>query len=203
MVLVSWRVDRVGLVPGGGEWKVRPPSRVNKVRLSPSPGAASGGAMVRAAVIYLCASAGGFLPRRSVDRAGSSPCVLAAQVLVLRFVLFILPPAGRGGEGRRWCWRAFRFWWWFCWRSSSTSLLRQAVVARGGGVGKLCGDDGGRPGRRRVGGKHGGSGELVLWPSVFIGFGSAAGRRTAQAVFYKVWRCSFSGGRRFGDSGEA
>ena len=134
MVLVSRHVDRVGLVPGGGEWKVRPPSRVNKVRLSPSPGAASGGAAVRAAAFYLCALARGSLPRRSVDRAGFCPCVLVAQVLVLRIPDFILPLAGRGGEGRRWWWSVIRFWCrWF-----SAVLSGGSAPAGRGGEGCSC-----------------------------------------------------------------
>ena len=97
--LVSWRVDRVVLVPGGGEWKVRSPLRVNKVRLSPSPGAASGGAEVRVAEFCLCATARGFLSRRSVGSCGFLSRGAGVCVWVLSF---ILSPAGRGGEGRRW-----------------------------------------------------------------------------------------------------
>ena len=69
-VLVSRRVDRVSLFPGGGKWKVWPPLRVNKLPLSPSLGGAVGGAEVRAAWIYLLAEAGGLLSRRSVGSRG-------------------------------------------------------------------------------------------------------------------------------------
>ena len=141
-------------------------------------------------------------PRR---RGDASSGVVARSRSFYRSALasILASPAGRGGEGRRRWLSAFCLWWSCCRWSSSSSLLRPAVVARGVVVGKLSGAAGGWLGRRQVGGKHGGSGKLVLWPSVFNGFGSVAGRRTALAVFYKAWRCSLPGGRRYGDSGEA
>ena len=79
-------------------------------------------------------------------------------------------------------------------------LLRPAAVARGVTVWRL-GVDGGWPGCCRVGGKMGGSGKVVLWPSSFIVLGLRRAAASGSAVDYMKWRCSLPHEWRYGGSG--
>ena len=72
----------------------------------------------------------------------------------------------------------------------------------GSGVCRSLGGEVGGPGRRGVGGKMGGAGELVLWPCPFIEIDSVAVRRMELAVVYNVWWCFLPGGEWYGDSGD-
>ena len=190
--LVSWPVVRVGLVPGGAERMARRPFRVNKVLLSPSLGAASGGADVRAVVWCLVAAARGSSSRRFVWIVRFS----------VRSTFCSCAPAGRGGEGSCRSWRVSPFWccrW--CWAlSPAASRLRPAMVARGvafgdGGSWRLASAMSPSAGRR-----------VVRWWCCcdrysFIGSGS---RRVAAAepcgLLHQEWRL-FHGGSRYGDGG--
>ena len=113
--------------------------------------------------------------------------------------------AGRGGGGRRSWSCSTRFCWcWWRWLSS-TVLLRPALVARGAasgggqvlvvaGLGAAVSDGSWAVlGRRRCGRAR----------SVRQGSVEQLRRRTTVAVIYKAWRRSLSGGKRYGDDGDA
>ena len=115
-----------------------------------------------------------------------------------RVLFSILPPAGRGGEGRRCWWRAIPFccrWpWWF----PLVVLRRPAVVARGaaaGGVSVLVLvvlGAGAAAGRRVVAGSWRGGRGRSARPD------SGAARRMDSAAFFTVWERLLPGGRWYG-----